>query len=99
MAMLVMVTLFNSNLQQSLLMKRLPEFLKANGKWQRITVRPDLWSHHVARRVCWRSPGYPREMAPLTATSLLAWSYVGTIVGDGGSLLLFSLLLGPGEDY
>ena len=50
MAMLVMVTLFNSNLQQSLLMKRLPEFLKANGKWQRITVRPDLWSRHVARQ-------------------------------------------------
>ena len=75
-------------------------FSKANGKWQRITVCPDLRSRHVARRVRWRSPGYPREMAPLTATSLLAWSYVGTIVGDGGSLLLFSLLLlGPGEDY
>ena len=80
-------------------MKRLPEFQKANGKWQRITVRPDLWSRRVARQGVWRSPDYLREMAPLTATSLLARSYVGTIVGDGGSLLLFSLLLGPGEDY
>ena len=62
-------------------------------------MRPDC-GHAVSRdRVFWRSPGYLREMAPLTATSLLARSYLGTIVGDGGSLLLFSLLLGPGEDY